>query len=129
MSQKLPVNGFEWVKVISSLNKKPQLIKNYDEDRDKRYILKVDVEYPKDLHDLHNDLPFLPERMRIEKCNKLVFNLYDKKTSFKKNVIHTRALKQALNHRLILKKVHRVIQFNEKAWLKVKKILKKIFLN
>ena len=51
------------------------IIKNYDEDNDKGYILEVDVEYPKDLHDLHSDLPFLPERMNINKFNKLVFNL------------------------------------------------------
>ena len=55
-------------------------IKSYDEDSDKGYIHEVDVEYPKNLHDLHSDLPFLPERMKINKCNKLVCNLYDKKT-------------------------------------------------
>ena len=52
--------------------------------------------------------------MKIKKCNKLVCNLYDKK----EYVVHIRALKQALNHGLILKKVHRVIQFNQEAWLK-----------
>ena len=91
-----------------------ELIKNYDEDSNKGYILEVDVEYPKDLHNLHSDLPFLSERMKIKKCNKLVCNLYDKK----EYVVHIRALKQALNHGLILKKVHRVIQFNQEAWLK-----------
>ena len=68
----------------------------------------------KNLHDLHSDLPFLPERMKIDKCNKLVCNLYDKKDY----VVHIRSLKQRLNHGLILKKAHRVIQFNQKAWLK-----------
>ena len=53
---------------------------NYDEDSDKRNILPVEVEYSKNLIDLHSDLPFLPERMKINKCNKLVCNLYDKKT-------------------------------------------------
>ena len=65
------------------------------------------------MHDWHSDLPFLPERMKIDKCNKLVCNLYDKKNY----VFHIRSLKQALNYGLILKKVHRVIQFNH-AWLK-----------
>ena len=51
-------------------------LKNYDED--KGYIFEVDVEYPKNSHDLHSDLPFLPERMKINKCNKLVCKLYDK---------------------------------------------------
>ena len=53
-------------------------IKNYDENSDKGYILEVDVKYPQNLHDLHSDLPFLPERMKINKCSKLVCNLYDK---------------------------------------------------
>ena len=56
-----------------------KFIKNYDEDSNTGYILQVDVEYPKRLQSLHNDLPFLPERMMIKKCNKLVCNLYDKK--------------------------------------------------
>ena len=46
-------------------------IRNYDEDRDKGYILEVDVKYPKNLHYLDSDLPFLPERMKINKCNKI----------------------------------------------------------
>ena len=57
-----------------------EFIKNYDEDSDKRYILEVDIEYPKNLNYLHSDLPFSPERMKINKCNKLVCNLYDKIT-------------------------------------------------
>ena len=55
-------------------------IKNYDEDSDEGYILEVDAEYPKNLNDLHSDLPFIPERMKIDKSNKFVCNLYDKKT-------------------------------------------------
>ena len=43
------------------------------------YILEVDIKYPKDLHDLHSDLPFLPERMKISKCNKPVYSLFNKK--------------------------------------------------
>ena len=82
MSQKLPVDGFKWIDtslIGKRFNKFIGLIKNYDEDSNKRYILEVDVEYPKKLHDLHSDLPFLPERMKINKCCKLVCNLYDKK--------------------------------------------------
>ena len=63
---------------------------------------------------LHSDLPVLPERNKIEKCNKLVCNVHDKKSY----VVHISASKQALNHGIILKKVQRVIQFNQKAWLK-----------
>ena len=91
-----------------------EFIKNDDEDSDKGYILEVDVKYPKKLHNLHSDLPFSSERINIDKCKKLVYNLYNKK----KYVVHIRSLKQTVNHGLILKKVHRVIQFNQEAWLK-----------
>ena len=64
---------------------------------------------PKELHDLHNDLPFMPEKMKINKVKKLVPNLHIKKNY----VIHIRALSQALKHGLILEKVHRVIEFNQ----------------
>ena len=105
MSQKLPVDGFKWIKEddLSKFNK--IFIKNYNENSDKGCILEVDVEYPKNLHNLHSGLPFLPERKRIEKVKKLVCSIEDKE----KYVVHIRALKQALNHGLILKKVHRVI--------------------
>ena len=112
MFQKLPADGFKWKKNISKFNE--DFTKDYDEDSDKGYILEVEVEYPKNLHDLHSDLPFLLERMKINKCNKVVCNLYDKNNY----VVHIRSLKQALDHGLILKKVHRVIQFNQEAWLK-----------
>ena len=112
MLQKLPVNNFEWIKDTSQFNE--DFIKNYNEESDEGYFLEVDVQYLEKLHELHNDLPFLPERMKIEKVEKLVANLHDK-TEY---VIHIRNLKQALNHGLILKKVHRVIKFNQKDWLK-----------
>ena len=112
ISEPLPVNGFVWIEDLSKIDE--DFIENYDEDSDKGYTLEVDVEYSKYLHDLYSDLPFLPERMKVNKCNKLVHKLYDKKSY----VVHIRSLKQALNHGLILKKVHRVIQFNQKAWLK-----------
>ena len=97
MSQKLPVSDFKWEKDMLKFTK--EFIKNYNEDSDKGYIFEVDVKYPKTLHDLHSDLPFSPERMKIDKCKKLVCNLYNKK----KYVVHKRSLKQALSHGLILK--------------------------
>ena len=112
MSEPLPFSGFECLEDLFKIDE--DFIKNYDKDSDKRYILEVDVEYPKNIYNLHSDLPFLPERMKIDKCNKLVCNLYDKENY----VVHIRSLNQALNHGLILKKVHRVIQFNQKAWFK-----------
>ena len=113
MYQKLPVSGFKCKKKKTSKFTE-EFIKNYDKDSNKGYMLETDVKYPKNLHGLHEDLPFLPERMKIGKYKKLVCNLYDKKSY----VVHIRSLKQALNHGLILKKVHRVIQFYQKAWLK-----------
>ena len=90
-----------------------EYIKNYNENSDKRYILEVDVEYPRNLHK-HSDLPFLLERMKINKCTKLVCTTQNKESY----VVHIRALKQALNHGLKLAKVHRIIQFDQEAWLK-----------
>ena len=113
MSKKLPVNGFKWLdsNKINKINK--DFIKSYNENDNKEYILEVDVKYPKRLHELHSDLPFLSERMEINKCKKLVCNLSNKK----KYVTHINSLKQALNHGLKLKKIHRVIEFNQDAWL------------
>ena len=63
---------------------------------------------------MRSDLPFLLERMKINRCSKLVCNLYAKDNY----VVHISSLKQALNHGLILKKVHKLMQFNQEAWLK-----------
>ena len=63
---------------------------------------------------MHSDLPFLPKRMKIDKCKKLVCNLRNKKNY----VVHIKSLKQALNHGLKFKKVHRIIEFNQEEWLK-----------
>ena len=100
--QKLPVNNFEWIKDTSQFNE--DFIKNYNEESDEGYFLKVVVQYLEKLHELHNDLPFLPERMKIRKVEKLVANLHDK-TEY---VLHIRNLKQALNHGLGLKNVHKM---------------------
>ena len=111
MSKKFSVNEFKWLD-SSKINE--EFIKNYNENDKKGYILEVDVKYLKKLPNLHSDLLLLPERMEINKCKKLVCNLYNKK----KYVVHVNALKQALNHGLKFKKIHRVIEFNQKAWLK-----------
>ena len=72
--------------LVTALNKKntskfnKNFIKNYDKENDKEYVLEVDVEYPKRPQNLPSDLPFLPERMKFKKCNKLACNLYNKKT-------------------------------------------------
>ena len=83
-------------------------MKDYDENSNNGYFLEVDVEYPKILFNLHIDLPFLAERNKIKKFNKLVCNIYDKEN----HVVHIRALKQALNHGLILKSTQSNSQSN-----------------
>ena len=69
MSEPLRVNDFEWMEDLSKIDE--NFIRNYDKDSDKGFILDVDVECPKNLHDLHSDLLFLPERMNVGECNKL----------------------------------------------------------
>ena len=113
MSEKLPMNGFKWVNDISGISEK--FVKSYDKKNSGNgYILEVDVDYSSKLQKLHSDMPFLPERMKIDKTQKLVCNLHDKK----KYVVHISILKQALDDGLKLKKVHRVTEFNREAWLK-----------
>ena len=112
MIQSLPVGSFDWVKNVSKIDE--DFIKNYDEDSDKRYILEVDVEYPKNYmicvviyHSYQNESKLIDAASLYAIC------------MIKKNyVVHIRLLKQTLNHGLILKNVHRVIQFNTEAWLK-----------
>ena len=112
MSQKLPVIGFKWVEKLSRFNK--IFIKNYNENNDIRYFLEVDIDYPKKLFDFYKDLPFSPERKKVNKVDKLICSIEDKE----KYVMHIRVLKQALNHGLVSRNVHRVIQFNQEDSLK-----------
>ena len=87
LSQKLPINGFDWVKKLSRFNER--LIKDYNENSDRRYFLEVDVEYPKTLFRSHEDLPFLPEGKKLEKVEKLVCSIEEKE----KYVVQIRAFK------------------------------------
>ncbi|XP_057312281.1 uncharacterized protein LOC130653786 [Hydractinia symbiolongicarpus] len=112
MSQKLPTHGFKWREDLENFTQ--AFIENY-KIGDDGYFLEVDVHYPKKLHKLHNDFPFLPEKMRLNNdCEKLTCNVFDKE----KYVLHIRKLQQALQHGLVLTKVHRVIEFKQSAWLK-----------
>ena len=84
MSEPLPADGFDWMKDLSKIDK--DFTKNYDKDSNKGFIFEVFVEYPKQLqfsylgNISHFDLPFLPDKIKINKIKKLVCNLYDKKT-------------------------------------------------
>ena len=132
MIQKLPYRNLKWDDKITEED-----IINYDNGRT-GYILEVDLEYPKELHDLHNDYPLAPEVMNVkanmlsekqveiyklingskepkdEKTKKLILNLNDKS----KYVVHIRTLQFYLKHGLKLKKIHRAIKFEQKEILK-----------
>ena len=132
MIQKLPYRNLKWDDKITEDD-----IINYDNGRT-GFILEVDLEYPKELHDLHNDYPLAPEVMNVkanmlsekqveiyklingskepkdEKTKKLILNLNDKN----KYVVHIRTLQFYLKHGLKLKKVHRAIKFEQKEILK-----------
>ena len=108
MSQPLPTGGFRWINVD------PNNISRLTELKDKGYLLEVDVSHPIELHDSNNNLPFMCEKMKINGIEKLVPNLKDKENY----VIDIRALDQALKHRLILEHIHRMIEFDQSAWMK-----------
>ena len=120
MSQPLPTGEFKWVDIENLKQEARELKKPIDmmvrnsNNRGVGYVLEVEVKYPRELHDLHNDLPFMCEKIRVNGVEKLVPNLLDKK----KYVIHVKTLKQALDHGLVLEKIHRVIHFKQSAWMK-----------
>ena len=98
ISQRLPLCGIIYVEETTQFNS--DFIKSYIDYTNEGYFLEVDVQYPKNLHNLHNDLSFLFERMKIETIEKLVANLHYKE----EYVIKITNLKQALIHELVLKK-------------------------
>ena len=113
MSEKLPIHSFKWLtsgemeklfnnRVVQIWEKTP-------------CILEVDLEYPENLHDLHNDYPFCPERVECKNgVEKLIPNLRNKT----KYIIHYKNLIQCLKAGLKLKKIHRGIKFIESEWMK-----------
>ena len=103
MSKSLPTHNFKWMEEDEKNN-----WKNYS------CILEVDLEYPKSLHDLHNDYPLVPEQIVVNQVKKLIPNLGDKKNY----VIHYENLKQYLNLGLKLTHIHTGIKFEESPWLK-----------
>ena len=104
MVQNLPTHGFKWNKAEDFT---PEKIDELVKKEEKGYLLEVNVGYSKGLHENHNELPFLTERMKIGRVEKLVPNFTDKNGY----VVHIKALNQALKHGLNLNKVHRVIEF------------------
>ena len=106
----------KWFKGVGDLSEfDKSFIKNLNEKSKGGYFLEDEIQYPEDLHEFHDDLPFVPERMKIEKSEKLIGNLRDKN----EYAIYMINLKQALNNGLVLKKGHRVIKFDQKACLEL----------
>ena len=129
MSQYLPTGGFKWLDVNDFI-----LLDDYTDTNDKGLILEVDLEYPDELHDLHNDYPLAPEKLNVtgdmlstyckEIANKfnmssgLVKKLIPTLGYKEKYVLHYRNLQLYLDLGMKLRKVHRVLEFNQSPWLK-----------
>ena len=131
MSQYLPTGGFRWLKQkeIDKFN-----VYNINKNSEKGYILEVDLEYPKKLHNLHNDYPLAAEKITVEKdmlsnyCKTisdkygistgLVSKLIPTLSKKEKYVLHYQNLQLYLNLGLKLTKIHRVLKFNQSPWLK-----------
>ena len=131
MSQYLPYANFKWVKNIDKIEQKLMNIKS---NSSTGYILEVDLEYPQELHDIHNDYPLAPEKINIPKewlsdyclkienvhnittgtVKKLVPNLMNKNNY----VIHYRNLQQCLELGMKLKKIHRILKFKQSDWMR-----------
>lgn len=126
MTQNLPISDFEWVDDNDELYNDADAIARLRDDSEYGYVFEVDLHYPKNLHDLHNDYPFCAERRQLpdevfdiiktkkNKNEKLLLTFYDKKNY----VVHYRMLKLALRHGLVLKKVHRILSFKQSCWMK-----------
>ena len=133
MMQYLPVDGFKWVDHQLSTQEWVEFINNQNDEQEKGYFFEVDLNYPEQLHILHDQYPLAPEHLTIKKemlsqyqrqlgenlgvkfeGKKLCPTLYDKK----QYICHYRCLKQYLELGLVLTKVHRVIEFNQRPWLK-----------
>ena len=112
MSEKMPYKDFRWVDVENAPLGVPSVEKMLL-DEDLGYILEVDLEYPSELHDLHNDYPLAPETMKINRVNKLTPNLRNKT----KYILHHRNLGLYLSLGLNLTKIHRIIEFKQSKWL------------
>ena len=110
MSQPLPTGGFHWIEFDECKDPK-YIVDELSKCKDHGYMLEVDVAYPKELHDY---LPFMCGKMKINGVDKIVPNLYYKH----KYVIHIKALKQAIDHGLVLERIHRAIEFKQSAWMR-----------
>lgn len=115
MGESMPIGDFKWLDKQSVDRITKESIFEMDDDASIGYVLEVDIDYPKDFHDTHRDLPCCPRNMIPPggKFPKLIASVYD----IKNYVIHYRHLKFVLRLGLPLVKVHRVISFRQSKWL------------
>ena len=116
MCKSLPIGNF---KMYNDLNEKIKekiitQLENWKSSSKKGYIIELDLEYPKELHDLHNSYLLAPEKIKIDKISKLIPNLYDKKSY----ICHIKNLQLYVSLGLKIKKIHRILEFNQKPWMK-----------
>ena len=109
MTQKLPTHGFKWINVD-----KPKVLKLLEKkDTNQGFIFEVDLDYPSSLWKTHNDYPLAPQKVKIDKTEKLIRSFLPKNHY----VLHYKNLKQYLEEGMILKKVHRGIKFVQSPWM------------
>ena len=113
MCESLPVGNFKMYD-DDDLDKIIKRLENWKSNSKKGYIIEVDLEYPKELHDLHNSYPLAPEKIKFDKINKLIPNLYDKKNY----ICHIKNLQLYVDLGLKIKKIHRILEFDQKPWMK-----------
>ena len=128
----MPTGGFEWIDVTEREKWAEFILQQHDE-QEEGYMLEVDLEYPDELHDIHDNFPCAPEKMKIKKCylsenqkqmgekigetyktEKLCLTL-ENKVKYK---VHYRNLKLYLDLGLRLTKIHSVLKFNQSPWLR-----------
>jgi len=110
MCKKLPFGCFEWYDLLTYND----IMQYKEEDNEYGYTLEVDLHYPIELHDSHNDYPLAPEKLKLKHCEKLCGTFYDKNNY----VIDIRNLKLYLELGMKLKQIHRVIRYKHSYWLK-----------
>ena len=111
MCEPLPVGNF---KMYDDEKFIQEQLQNWKSSNKKGYIIELDLEYPKELHDLHNSYPLAPEKIKINKVDKLISNLYDK-TNY---ICHIKNLQLYVDLGLKIKKIHRILEFDQKPWMK-----------
>ena len=125
LSSKLPIGDYQWEKTKKMTD---DFIMSYSQENERGYILEVDLDYPKEIHDLHTDYPLAVEKIKIDRyskhvksfiqnepkpCEKLTGTLQDKKNY----VVYIENLQFYMKHGLKLKKIHRVMSYHHEAWM------------